>query len=124
VCQVPGCVEPPLAKGRCRGHALPAWAGSYERRSRSLPNRKLLQLLKARVKRRARGRCERCGQHSRTLVVDHRQPLALGGETTLANLWALCVSCDAAKTRADLALMRELDEALRDELAGRRERER
>ena len=103
-----------MYKGRCARHAQP-WLGSHERRARVLPQSRLLERLKRRVLRRAHRRCERCGQQVEPgqLVVDHRLPLALGGPTTVANLWALCPSCERAKTRADLALIRELDEALR-----------
>jgi 5-methylcytosine-specific restriction endonuclease McrA len=49
---------------------------------------------------RAGGRCERC---TARLVpgkyrYDHRLPLALGGESTLANCVVQCLACDGPKT--------------------------
>jgi 5-methylcytosine-specific restriction endonuclease McrA len=67
------------------------------------------------VRRRARGRCESCGRRLErgAGVVDHRRPLALGGAVLdPANAWLLCDPCDAAKTRADLELVRARDREL------------
>lgn len=48
-------------------------------------------------KRRAGGRCERCGKPGR-LQADHVTPVSQGGSHELANLQALCEGCHQAKT--------------------------
>jgi 5-methylcytosine-specific restriction enzyme A len=56
------------------------------------------------VLRRAGGRCEQCGKRTSRLQVDHRVPLAIRVDHSVANLWALCSgpgSCHAAKTAQD-----------------------
>jgi 5-methylcytosine-specific restriction endonuclease McrA len=52
------------------------------------------------VLRRAGGRCEQCGRRA-LLQVDHKTPLAILVDHSLANLWALCGPCHAAKTARD-----------------------
>lgn len=52
---------------------------------------------------RAKGRCEACGVSSmeRALQVDHIVPRAQGGSNDLANLQALCSTCNAQKLDRD-----------------------
>jgi len=57
------------------------------------------------VRRRAGGKCEKCGRRARRLEVDHRVPVSATGvpDHSLANLWLLCAdpgtnSCHGAKT--------------------------
>ena len=53
------------------------------------------------VLRRANGRCEQCGKRTTRLQVDHKTPLSVRIDHSLANLWALCSgpgSCHAAKS--------------------------
>jgi 5-methylcytosine-specific restriction endonuclease McrA len=49
-------------------------------------------------KRRANGRCERCGQRASRLEADHIVPVSQGGGHGLTNLQALCPACHRAKT--------------------------
>jgi 5-methylcytosine-specific restriction protein A len=52
-------------------------------------------------KRRANGRCQRCGKLTRRLEADHITPVTQGGTNDLSNLQALCAgpgSCHARKT--------------------------
>lgn len=60
---------------------------------------------------RAGGRCEKC---TARLVpgkfrFDHILPLALGGESSLANCQCTCVTCDAPKTAEDISRIRKAD---------------
>ena len=52
---------------------------------------------------RAKGRCEACGISSleRALQVDHIVPRARGGSNDIANLQALCTTCNAQKLDRD-----------------------
>lgn len=56
-------------------------------------------MLRARVWDRDGGRCQYCGRalHPGAWTLDHKQPLARGGETTLENLVAACEPCNMAK---------------------------
>lgn len=58
------------------------------------------------VRARSRGRCERCGSRQTAISIDHKLPLNSGGTNELSNLWALCLTCHSAKTRADSARRR------------------
>ena len=51
-------------------------------------------------KRRAGGRCERCGKLAR-LQADHITPVTQGGSHELANLQALCERCHQRKTAGE-----------------------
>jgi hypothetical protein len=60
--------------------------------------------LRDRVRREARGRCERpgCGRAERRMFVDHIDELRDGGEALArANVWLLCGSCHSLKTAAE-----------------------
>lgn len=55
--------------------------------------RYLSKQLKSEIWHRDRGQCVKC--HSKTyLNYDHKQPLALGGETSAVNLRLLCFNCN------------------------------
>lgn len=49
-------------------------------------------------KKRANGRCTRCGKHTTRLEADHITPVTQGGGHDLGNLQALCLACHRAKT--------------------------
>jgi 5-methylcytosine-specific restriction endonuclease McrA len=90
-------------------HALPAWHDSEQRRRDRGVDPRTERRLREKVRRRAHGRCERCGrqqQAGEVFVVDHVVPAAEGGPTELGNLELLCPECDERKTRVDLARMR------------------
>lgn len=56
-----------------------------------------------RVDRDGSARCELCGGTfpASAVDVDHRQPLALGGEDTDSNVQALCRECHRGKTERE-----------------------
>lgn len=54
------------------------------------------------VLQRDNSTCQRCGANPRNkpdvkLVVDHKIPVDMGGETTIDNLWTLCSDCNGGK---------------------------
>ena len=57
--------------------------------------------IRAEVIHSAHGRCQMCGrdvEHDGVkLVVDHKKPRVWGGTNDRANLWAICVECNAGK---------------------------
>lgn len=57
--------------------------------------------VKAEVHHAAHGRCQMCGktiaEDAIKLVVDHKKPRDWGGTNDRANLWAICVECNAGK---------------------------
>ena len=55
--------------------------------------------LRARVLRRDRGRCRKCGR--KATEVHHVKPLHEGGDNRMSNLVALCRACHAKQHRAD-----------------------
>jgi len=64
---------------------------------RSIDNR-----LKYAVLQRDNSTCQRCGANIHNtpnvkLVIDHKIPVELGGETTIDNLWTLCSDCNGGK---------------------------
>jgi len=74
---------------------------------RALHTTKRWARLRRRILDRDRWRCRRCGRAGR-LEVDHRVPIAEGGEALdPANLQALCRGCHVAKTRAENRARRE-----------------
>lgn len=53
---------------------------------------------------RSGDRCEQCDWYDptgRTLEVDHRIPLFMGGEDEFWNKWLLCIDCHRDKTVAE-----------------------
>jgi predicted restriction endonuclease len=58
--------------------------------------------LKYAVLQRDNSTCQRCGANIHNtpnvkLVVDHKIPVELGGDTTIDNLWTLCSNCNGGK---------------------------
>ena len=58
--------------------------------------------LKYAVLQRDNSTCQRCGANIHNtpnvkLVIDHKIPVELGGETTIDNLWTLCRECNGGK---------------------------
>jgi len=60
-----------------------------------------------RILKRQNYTCGMCPKDlSRTVpIFDHKKALALGGKDTIRNIWALCGTCDAEKTRVDRDLI-------------------
>ncbi|MFB8169992.1 HNH endonuclease signature motif containing protein [Kitasatospora purpeofusca] len=113
---------PHLRRGTGRaGEALPAHPGTtgrgrgqVPRRARSSPrDLRVLLLHDMTVKRSCRlvdragsAVCGLCGEGfpAELVDVDHRTPLALGGEDTDSNVWPLCRECHRGKTARDFGL--------------------
>lgn len=79
------------------------WQNDPDKRRRDRETYEDPEFIKNRaiVRRRANGRCERCGRTGRRIQVDHVVPRSQGGGHGLDNLQALCSgpgSCHAAKT--------------------------
>lgn len=58
--------------------------------------------LKYAVLQRDNSTCQRCGANIHNtpnvkLVIDHKIPVEMGGETTIDNLWTLCSDCNGGK---------------------------
>lgn len=58
--------------------------------------------LKYAVLQRDNSTCQRCGANivntpGVKLVIDHKIPVEMGGETTIDNLWTLCSDCNGGK---------------------------
>jgi hypothetical protein len=58
--------------------------------------------LKYAVLQRDNSTCQRCGANIHNtpdvkLVIDHKIPVELGGDTTIDNLWTLCNDCNGGK---------------------------
>ena len=68
------------------------------------------------VYERARGSCERCND---TLTdvwhIDHRVPLAQGGDHHMRNWQALCISCHRIKTKGDVSKIAKTKRLIRNE---------
>lgn len=65
---------------------------------------------------RANGKCQKCGLPfgGKKMQFDHILPLALGGESSLANCQVLCEPCHAAKTaKEDVPRIRKADRVKR-----------
>ncbi len=65
---------------------------------------------------RANGKCQKCGLPfgGKKMHFDHILPLALGGESSLANCQVLCVSCHTIKTaKEDVPRIRKADRVKR-----------
>ena len=50
---------------------------------------------------RARAVCAKCGDTDGPFEVDHKVPVALGGDNDEGNLWLLCKRCHLVKTATD-----------------------
>lgn len=72
-------------------------AEAYQRVGREPISKRLrFQILK-----RDGYRCRLCGRsadHGISLEIDHKHPVAKGGETAEANLWTLCFDCNRGKS--------------------------
>jgi 5-methylcytosine-specific restriction endonuclease McrA len=78
------------------------WASDPVKRQQDRNRYKDPQFIRTRqiVLRRAGGKCEQCGHRGR-LQVDHRTPLSVRVDHSVANAWALCLQCHRAKTAAE-----------------------
>lgn len=91
LCAQMGCPALAVRRGRCIRHQR-AIGRQWER-------------LRVIVRKRARGRCERCGTRTTQLHVHHVEDVALGGaELPDASLLkALCLACHRAEHRSRAA---------------------
>lgn len=95
------------------GYVLTSAEPKYEPQLRkNIDNR-----LKYAVLQRDNSTCQRCGANIHNtpnvkLVVDHKIPVELGGDTIIDNLWTLCSDCNGGKqaffTDADTERMKEI----------------
>ena len=60
-----------------------------------------LQARNARIKARDGFTCQLCGRLTVELEIDHERPLSDGGTDDDGNVRALCVTCHAAKSKAE-----------------------
>ncbi len=102
------CPEAPTHRGRCEAHHA-----AYEARPSVRARRRLQRLvsrhysgaerLRRRIDRDGSAVCGLCGEDfpASAVDVDHRTPLALGGEDTDSNVWPLCRECHRGKTARD-----------------------
>lgn len=85
---------------------MPGWADTPEKRRRDAETYGSPEYKRNReaVKRRANGRCEKCGHRHRRMQCDHIIPKSQGGGNGQANLQMLCTKedggcgCHEAKT--------------------------
>lgn len=113
VCTEPGCsnnsIDP--RHGRCEIHAPKRWENSTRA---TLMDKHQWTVRRKRILRRAKGICRFCGSHA--TVVDHRLPLAWGGDPYRdANLQALCSGCHDIKTKEEAILGRALSGGMADQ---------
>lgn len=53
------------------------------------------------IKTKQKGRCFYCGKTVKKLTMDHVVPLVKGGEHSLSNIVAACLSCNCSKGKTD-----------------------
>ena len=80
------------------GYIMETDISTLEKRQRGGINNKL----KYAVLQRDNSTCQRCGANIHNtinvkLVIDHKIPVELGGETMIDNLWTLCSVCNGGK---------------------------
>lgn len=100
-CRQPACEQLVAGGGYCTEHKRPAFAG--ENRT-ELPRH--WNVIRARILRRDRRRCRRCGAPFKT--VDHVMPRSLGGSDDDSNLVTLCDYHTRLKDADDAARGRAL----------------
>jgi 5-methylcytosine-specific restriction endonuclease McrA len=62
--------------------------------------------LKTRVIFERGEKCEQCGLATKDLILDHKKPIAIGGEEfSKDNVWLLCKICNKEKTKKDMGLI-------------------
>jgi len=72
------------------------------------------------VHERARGSCERCNDTlTEVWHIDHRVPLAQGGDHHMRNWQALCISCHRIKTKGDVSKIAKTKRIIKKETAPR-----
>ena len=61
------------------------------------------KFLKADVIRERGEICEKCSLKTSNLILDHKKPIAIGGEEfSKENVWLLCRKCNKEKTKKDM----------------------
>lgn len=80
------------------GYILTSATPKYEPQLRKQIDNKL----KYAVLQRDNSTCQRCGANIHNtpnvkLVIDHKIPVEMGGDTTIDNLWTLCSECNGGK---------------------------
>lgn len=98
ICNMPGCPNLAVKKGRCSTHQQKAWSGrTWDDNPWSTPE---MQRLRRRVLKEE-PTCKYCSKPSN--AVDHIKPRAWGGTHDRANLQGLCNDCQKAKAQREAA---------------------
>ncbi|MGW3228587.1 HNH endonuclease [Kitasatospora sp. NPDC001095] len=105
-CAVSTASRPRLTEGAAKPTTGPTKpAPRSGRRLQALVSRHYsgAERLRQRIDRAGSAVCGLCGEGfpAELVDVDHRTPLALGGEDTDDNVWPLCRTCHRGKTRTD-----------------------
>lgn len=98
MCSQPGCIELAVRDGRCDVHGESPWVRSV--RAQKVTSQ--FKVNRSRVLRLTQSRCAFCG--AATKIVDHRLPVSLGGDDSLANLQPLCEEHHREKTAQESLL--------------------
>ena len=62
--------------------------------------------MKTRVIFKRGKKCELCSIQTEDLILDHKKPIAVGGEEfSEDNVWLLCKKCNKEKTKKDMAII-------------------
>lgn len=98
ICSTSKCLNTAVRDGRCNKHGRKPWM-NMSKRNQNRPTD--WNSRKAFVRKRDRGKCQKCGS-THNVEVDHRWPVAFGGSWEYENLWLLCVRCHKKKTIRDV----------------------
>ena len=102
VCSVPGCIgDADRKSGKCVDHQEAAWVRSTNREKRT----PLFERNRRRALRSTKGRCAFCGVKAG--AVDHRLPVAWGGDDEVDNLQPICEEHHRQKTRQESEIGRQ-----------------
>ncbi|MGC9439269.1 HNH endonuclease [Streptomyces sp. WG5] len=96
ICLDKGCISTTYRDGRCRKHQLRKPWQNTSARNQNRPSN--WPSIRAQVLARDGFACQMCGKRS-DLEVDHIIPVSKGGSWEMENLWCLCASCHASKTK-------------------------
>lgn len=100
------CKPCDAARSRAAGPER-SWSFNYRRRSREAGHLPVVERVRLRdlIERDGAG-CSACGDDETNLQLDHREPVAMGGEHTLDAVALLCLDCHREKNRSDLERVR------------------
>jgi 5-methylcytosine-specific restriction endonuclease McrA len=96
LCSWNGCFLPPKKNGRCDLHPWERYGETWARSEGHEYGDRLPESLKRIVLARDKNKCYLCGSHA--FSVDHKIPKFKGGNSSLSNLAAICVTCHGKKS--------------------------